>query len=218
MRKKDQLEAQVRLEKWSRFILKYLGYDLSVKGIETIPKGETIYFVSNHQGTLDPALVLASCPVHLAFISKKENETMPIFGRWARNIGTIHFDRESREGNVHMLREAARELKQKKNLLVFPEGTRSKGDTMNEFKAGALLPAYLSKATIVPVALKKLIHWIFHLIILNNLKLNMENRFVLQNIKKSARKILLKNFMTGFKVELIFHQRINDRSIHPLFL
>lgn len=80
---------------------------------------------------------------------------MPIFGRWARNIGTIHFDRESREGNVHMLREAARELKQKKNLLVFPEGTRSKGDTMNEFKAGALLPAYLSKATIVPVALKK---------------------------------------------------------------
>lgn len=153
--KKSQLEAQVRLEKWSRFILKYLGYDLSVKGIETIPKGETIYFVSNHQGTLDPALVLASCPVHLAFISKKENETMPIFGRWARNIGTIHFDRESREGNVYMLREAARELKQKKNLLVFPEGTRSKGDTMNEFKAGALLPAYLSKATIVPVALKK---------------------------------------------------------------
>ena len=37
--KKSQLEAQVRLEKWSRFILKYLGYDLSVKGVETIPKG-----------------------------------------------------------------------------------------------------------------------------------------------------------------------------------
>lgn len=41
--KKSQLEAQVRLEKWSRFILKYLGYDLSVKGIETIPKEETIF-------------------------------------------------------------------------------------------------------------------------------------------------------------------------------
>ena len=65
---------------------------------------------------------------------------MPIFGRWACNIGTIHFDRESREGNVHMLREAARELKQGKNLLVFPEGTRSMGDTMHDFKAGALLP------------------------------------------------------------------------------
>ena len=42
--KKSQLEAQVRLEKWSRFILKYLGYNLSVKGIETIPKEETILY------------------------------------------------------------------------------------------------------------------------------------------------------------------------------
>ena len=152
--KREQEQAQIRLEKWSRFLLRYLGYDLCVRGQENVPQQETIYFVSNHQGTLDPALVLASCPVHLAFISKKENETMPIFGRWARNIGTIHFDRDSREGNVHMLREAARELKQKKNLLVFPEGTRSKGDAMNEFKAGSLLPAYLTKATIVPVVLK----------------------------------------------------------------
>ena len=153
--KKTQEESQIRLEKWSRFVLKYLGYDLTVKGAKQIPKKETIYFVSNHQGTLDPVLVLASCPVHLAFISKKENEFLPVFGRWARNIGTIHFDRESREGNVHMLRQAARELKQKKNFLIFPEGTRSKGDMMNEFKPGALLPAYLSKATIVPVVLKK---------------------------------------------------------------
>ena len=29
------------------------------------------------------------------------------------------------------------------------------GDTMHDFKAGALLPAYLSKATIVPIVLKK---------------------------------------------------------------
>lgn len=152
---KTQEESQIRLEKWSTLILKVLGYQLQVRGVENVPTQETIYFVSNHQGTLDPALILASSPVHLAFISKKENETLPIFGRWACNIGTIHFDRESREGNVHMLREAARELKQGKNLLVFPEGTRSMGDIMHDFKAGALLPAYLSKATIVPIALKK---------------------------------------------------------------
>lgn len=151
--KKTQEESQKRLERWSRFTLRFLGYDLEVKGKENVPLNETCYFVCNHQGTIDPAVILAGCPVHLAFISKKENETMPIFGRWALNIGTIHFDRDSREGNVHMLREAARELKQKKNLLVFPEGTRSKANRLNEFKAGALLPAYLSKATIVPMAL-----------------------------------------------------------------
>ena len=143
---------------------------------------------------------------------------MPIFGRWARNIGTIHFDRESREGNVYMLREAARELKQKKNLLVFPEGTRSKGDTMNEFKAGALLPAYLSKATIVPVALKKAYTLDISSDHTKQLEIEYGKPIRASEYKKSARKILLKNFMTGFKVELIFHQRINDRSIHSSFL
>lgn len=150
---KSTLQAQVRLEKWSRFILKYLGYTLAVKGKDNVPVNETVYFVCNHQGTLDPALILASSPVHLAFISKKENEKMPIFGRWACNIGTIHFDRNSREGNVHMLRETIRELKQGKNLLIFPEGTRSKGNSMHDFKAGALMPAYMAKATIVPIVI-----------------------------------------------------------------
>lgn len=147
-------QRQQRAEHWAKSLLKTLGYPLTVKGVENIPLDETIYFVSNHQGTLDPVLVLASCPVHVAFISKKENEKMPIFGRWARNIGTIHFDRNSREGNVHMLREAARCLKSNQNLLIFPEGTRSRGDRMNPFKEGSLLPAYLAKATIVPVTLE----------------------------------------------------------------
>ena len=35
-----------------------------------------------------------------------------------------------------MLRESARRLKQGKNLLIFPEGTRSKGDKMNEVQDG----------------------------------------------------------------------------------
>ena len=97
---------------------------------------------------------MASCPIPLAFISKKENESIPLLGRWAQLIGTIHFDRETREGNVHMLRESARRLKQGKNLLIFPEGTRSKGDEMHAFKMGSLQPAYMGKAAIVPVTLK----------------------------------------------------------------
>lgn len=142
-----------KAQKWSQFILRYLGYDLHVEGVNHIPSEGPVYFVCNHQGTMDPALVVASCPLPLSFISKKENEKLPVFGRWARNIETIHFDRDSREGNVHMLREAARYLKADKNLLIFPEGTRSKGDAMNEFKVGALQPAYLGKATLVPITL-----------------------------------------------------------------
>lgn len=140
-------------KRWSSFLLSFIGYRLEVEGAQFIPRHGPVYFVSNHQGTLDPVLVVASCPLPMAFISKKENEKMPIFGRCAELLGNIHFDRESREGNVYMLRESVRRMKNKKSILIFPEGTRSKGDHMNEFKTGAIHPAYMAKATIVPVTL-----------------------------------------------------------------
>lgn len=150
---KNEAEMYAIFRIWSRRLLSFLGYRLEVEGDEQIPKEGPVFFVSNHQGTLDPVLVVASCPLPMAFISKKENENMPIFGRVAKMLGNIHFDRETREGNIYMLRESVRRMKVKKSLLIFPEGTRSKGDLMNEFKAGALQPAYMAKATIIPITL-----------------------------------------------------------------
>ncbi len=143
-----------KLRVYSQKVVKALGFQLQSEGIENLPEQGPIFFVSNHQGTLDPAPIVATCPLPLAFVSKKENEKIPLLGRLALMIGTIHFDRDTREGNVHMLRESARRLKQGKNLLIFPEGTRSKGDQMNEFKMGSLQPAYMGKATIVPITLQ----------------------------------------------------------------
>lgn len=143
-----------KLQGYSRKAVKALGFELICEGAEQLPKQGPILFVSNHQGTLDPAPIVASCPLPMAFVSKKENETLPLLGRLALMIGTIHFNRDTREGNVHMLRESARRLKQRKNLLIFPEGTRSKGDKMNEFKMGSLQPAYMGKAAIVPITLQ----------------------------------------------------------------
>ena len=37
-----------------------------------------------------------------------------------------------------------------RSVIIFPEGTRSKGDTMNEFKAGALRCAVKAQAPVVP--------------------------------------------------------------------
>lgn len=137
----------------SNKVLKSLGYELQVEGVDNIPETGALYYVSNHQGTLDPVLIIASSTRPVGFISKIENEKLPIMGRWAIDIGTIHFDRESRSGNIYMLRESTRRMKKGKNLLIFPEGTRSKGDAMNEFKNGSLQPAYMAKATILPVTL-----------------------------------------------------------------
>lgn len=109
------------------------------------------YFVSNHQGTFDPILLLAAIDQPLTFISKAENLKLPVIGTWGRLIEFITFKRESYDENVGMLRQAARVLKDGRSLLIFPEGTRSKSNATLPFKPGALLPAYLAKVPIVPI-------------------------------------------------------------------
>lgn len=52
-----------------------------------------------------------------------------------------------------MLREVTRRLKKGDNILIFPEGTRSKSSKVNEFKQGSTIPAQLSKDKIVPIAI-----------------------------------------------------------------
>ena len=142
-----------KLQSWSNRVIKQLGYELIVAGQENIPLDSAVFFVSNHQGTLDPALIVASCPIPMTFISKTENIKLPVFGSWIKTIEVILFDREERASNIYMLREAARNLKAGRSLLIFPEGTRSKGTKMNEFKVGATQPAYLAKSIIVPITL-----------------------------------------------------------------
>ncbi len=146
-------ENYAYLQDVSKKVLKRLGYTLHVHGLENAKEASGVLFVSNHQGTMDPALIVASCPVPVSFISKKENEKIPVLGKCAMSIETIHFDRDTREGNVHMLREAMRYLKQGKNLCLFAEGTRSKGDAMHPFKEGSLQVAKMSRATIIPITL-----------------------------------------------------------------
>ncbi|MDO4500558.1 MAG: lysophospholipid acyltransferase family protein [Erysipelotrichaceae bacterium] len=149
---KDLATNYALCHKNSKRLLRYMGYKLNIRGLENV-ENDGVLFVCNHQGTIDPLLICAALKKPLSFISKKENEKLPLMGRWAQNIKTIHFDRETREGNVYMLRESLRYLKNKQNLLLFPEGTRSKGDKMNDFKEKSLQIALMSKVTIVPVSI-----------------------------------------------------------------
>lgn len=139
--------------RWAARVLRWSGIRLHVYGADHLPENCGILFVSNHQGTLDPAVVVCAVPFPVSFVSKKENASIPVLGRWAQAIDTIHFDRSSRSDNIYMFREVIRRLKQKRTLLIFPEGTRSRSQQMQEFHPQALQPGVKARAVIVPVAL-----------------------------------------------------------------
>lgn len=144
-----------RLQGWCRFTLSFLGIKLTVNGKEWIPKDESVLLVSNHQGTIDSLLVISTFDQSMTFVSKSSNRNILGIGKWGQLIDVIYFDREKKESNIYMLRQASRTLNDNRSVLIFPEGTRSKSDTINPFKAGALQPAYLSKCSIMPVTLNQ---------------------------------------------------------------
>lgn len=142
------------IQKLCLTIIKMWKIKLIVNVSEKINPDETYYIVSNHQGTFDPIFLVAASPVANSFISKEENLKLPVIGAWGRKIEFITFNRNDFEENVQMLRQSMRFLKEKKSLLVFPEGTRSRQQSMLDFKVGAFLPAYGSKVKILPVTLR----------------------------------------------------------------
>lgn len=150
-RKEEFAVRYARLRGWCLRVLKVCNVKLEVHQLGQIPEDEPVFFVSNHQGTGDPLVIIAGVSTPFTFVSKVENEKIPILSSWAKSIELIYFDREDSNSAIHMLRESARYLKRKRNLLIFPEGTRSKGKEMLPFKAGAMKPAYLGKAWIVPI-------------------------------------------------------------------
>ena len=73
LRSMDLDTAYGRSQRWSKRVIQWLGYRIEVKGQDQIHGIHGAYFVCNHQGTLDPVPILATCGVPLSFISKKEN-------------------------------------------------------------------------------------------------------------------------------------------------
>ena len=142
-----------RLRKDCLKLLRLVKLDLEVEGLENLKDVEVASFISNHQGTLDPLFIVAACPIPLTFVSKIENKKMIFLSSWAKSIEVFYFDREDTSSPIHMIRETARFLKEKRSTLIFAEGTRSHGKAMNEMKAAAFKPAQIAKVPVVAVSL-----------------------------------------------------------------
>lgn len=154
VRKKPFAVRYAHMQKWSVKLMRHYHVTLAVHQKEQLPKDQPILFVCNHQSEFDMLLQMAVIDLPFTFISKKENEKVPYVGSWSETLEVILFDREDRGSAIHMLREAARRLKAKDNLLIFPEGTRSKGGVMHPMQAGSIQPAFMAKACIVPIVLQ----------------------------------------------------------------
>lgn len=139
-------------QKWSSTIMKITGSKIMVEGEENLPDGPAL-IVCNHVGDFDIPVLLSSINKPFGFISKIEVEKVPVLSDWMRVMNCVFLDRSDRRQAIKTIRTAIDMVKMGHTLVLFPEGTRSKGGPIGDFKTGGFRIALDGRVPIVPIAI-----------------------------------------------------------------
>lgn len=138
---------------WARQLVAIAGGRVEVSGMENLPVGGGVLFVSNHQGAFDIPLLLGYIPGLKGFVSKKENFRLPVVSIWMKLLHCIILDRNDLRQSARAIARGIRDLQAGRSLVIFPEGTRSKSGNLQRFKEGSFKLATRSGAPIVPLTI-----------------------------------------------------------------
>ena len=128
-----------------------IAFNLKFEGRENIPKDTPAIFASNHRSNADPPLVALGVKTKCSFMAKEELFKNKIFAWLIRSLGAFPVKRGN--GDTAVLDTAVERLKKGENLMIFPEGTRSKDGKVHKGRAGAAVIAARAMWPIVPVGI-----------------------------------------------------------------
>ena len=154
----DQYPEQERWDHISHILqlaVKSGNLDLTVTGVEHIPApGNGFMMYANHQGLFDVVAIAATCPTPLGAVLKKELQGIPFIQQVIACTKSYPMDREDVRQSLTVIQNVTEEVKNGRNYIIFPEGTRSKnGNQMGEFHGGSFRCAIKAKCPIIPMAL-----------------------------------------------------------------
>jgi 1-acyl-sn-glycerol-3-phosphate acyltransferase len=138
---------------WSPVVFQLYGIKIHLTQKQELPQESAIY-IANHSSQLDIAVVVKVIAKGLFFVAKKELSKVPFLGQYMTVMGMIFVDRGNRERAIQSMNEAAAKVVAGKNLVTFPEGTRSKDEVFTSFKKGSFVIAQKSNIPIVPIVIK----------------------------------------------------------------
>ncbi|WP_091499168.1 lysophospholipid acyltransferase family protein [Amphibacillus marinus] len=136
----------------SRRVIEKTKSTVTVSGHEKIPD-QPVLFVANHQGIFDILVLLAYLDKPIAFIAKREIKRIPIISKWMEQIKCVFIDRSNRRAAIKVIDDGVESIKAGQSMVIFPEGTRSKGTNVQPFKSGSLRLGTRAEVPIVPITI-----------------------------------------------------------------
>ena len=153
-RKEEQRQAIAEVcHIWSDKVAKHFKTNIKVINPENLPEEGPCVYVSNHQSYADILVLLNVIKHQTGFIAKEELASIPVFSKWILRIGSLFILRGDARESLKTISEGVDMIKDGYSLVIFPEGTRSRGGQMGEFKPGSLKLATKAKTVVDPLTI-----------------------------------------------------------------
>lgn len=155
--------AVIRLAQlWGRITLWLLrvvgGIKVEFRGVENIPPGPLLV-AAKHQSALETLALVTAFP-DFAYILKRELLWIPLIGWFLSRSGMVAIDRSKGGRAMAAMNEAAAQaIRDGRQLIIFPEGTRRPPGASPAYKLGLTHLYAALGVPCLPVALNTGLHW-----------------------------------------------------------
>ncbi len=143
-------------ESFCRIFIDLGAVRVHVTGEDKLPKDKRFLLVCNHRSGYDPMVCMTALRKYkISFISKPENMNIPFAGPILEQCGFLAIDRDNNRNAMRTINRAAEFITEDMlSVGIYPEGTRSREDTMLPFRSGAFKIAVKAKCPIVVTAIR----------------------------------------------------------------
>lgn len=126
-------------------------YNVKFEGKENFPKKGSNIIASNHRSMADPVFVSIPARIQCSYMAKESLFRIKALNPLIRAFRAFPVTRGS--GDTSVISTSVEMLEKGYNLVIFPEGTRSKDRTVLKGKTGVALIAAAAKVPVYPVAI-----------------------------------------------------------------
>jgi len=143
-----------RFAVWALHVLTRMsGCEVIVLGLENVPDDQPVLYVGNHRSIFDIIVGYSYVKNNTGFVAKDSLEKTPLIGQWMKYMNCLFLNRTDIREGMKTILHGIELIKQGTSVFIFPEGTRSEGDSLLPFKEGSLKIAEKSGCPVIPVAI-----------------------------------------------------------------